>query len=210
MTYDCTNQATRIDLAIAALISGSHDAKDLVQRLHDREFREHLWRHLRDAIVEFEVALEFEPLIANQWSLIERWNSGKIARGFKKLAAVRDWQRSTKWGRDAERAKQRARDALAKTQLVRVACALCGSLFHVQQRTIKRSKKSKRVCVTCRTRNSIGIPVTIGDKTKTLTEWARSYGLNPSTVFYRIKRGLSVREALEEPLNGRGRKEDAS
>lgn len=42
------------------------------------------------------------------------------------------------------------------------------------------------------------------DKTKeskTLTEWARSIGANPSTLYCRLKRGMSIDEALEASTN---------
>lgn len=154
----------------------------------------------RDCSIQFEVAREFAPLCGNPWERVERWYFSKIQRGFRKLAEVRDWQRSTTWGRARERASQRERDALARTRRVTVSCSLCGGKFSIQEINIKKSKSNKRVCQQCRTRNSMGKPITIDGRSKTLTEWARDYGMVPSTAYYRIRSGMTIVEALTKPL----------
>lgn len=46
--------------------------------------------------------------------------------------------------------------------------------------------------------------------TKTATEWARTLGLNPSTVLERMRRGLSHEQALANVVRSRGRAVDAA
>lgn len=44
-----------------------------------------------------------------------------------------------------------------------------------------------------------GIPVTIGDTTQTLSAWCRHYGIHRNVVEHRIKKGMSVEQALIKP-----------
>lgn len=47
---------------------------------------------------------------------------------------------------------------------------------------------------------------TVDGETHTLTEWIEMYGLDIKTVLYRLKKGMSMKEALTEPLKNRPKK----
>lgn len=47
---------------------------------------------------------------------------------------------------------------------------------------------------------------TVGNETKTAAEWAKCTGLNPATLRYRLRSGMSDEEAVTKPSKGRNRK----
>lgn len=59
--------------------------------------------------------------------------------------------------------------------------------------TMKEQGNNKRTC----------IYLTHNNETHTLTEWAEITGLNPNTLYKRIRKGWSVEKALTEPVKQR-------
>jgi hypothetical protein len=49
---------------------------------------------------------------------------------------------------------------------------------------------------------TFGKYVTIDGVTKNLSQWAREYGISVSTIYTRIKRGLSVEESITKKVRG--------
>jgi hypothetical protein len=154
--------------------------------------------------LSIDIAEEFSALSVQGWDLVESWARRRYLRKLARLCEVRDWQRTTTWGRERERIAQRARYAKESLETQMAQCHVCGRSFIIKSISVRKGRHRRRTCSgACRLRLAVGRgrPIEIGGITMTLQEWAVARGMDPSTVWYRVKRGMSPEQALSAPLH---------
>jgi hypothetical protein len=155
-----------------------------------------MWSDLRR-----DVEQQFARLVGVPWERVE-W---AMAQGIVAEQAYERERQLTRYTSVIEREMRRTRRAkwrkMARQLAVSVrACGICGRMF---ERTLFEQAEGKTSACSpaCKRLAAGSWPLfAIGSQRDTLTGWAKRYGVEPATVKHRMKRGLSIEQALTAPI----------
>lgn len=153
-----------------------------------------------------EIAAEFRALDGGvPWDRIEDWCY--VAR----LYQERQWSNYGKWWHKTTAGKRYIREwrrqnrALLRATVIGIGkCVVCGGGYERRPTDSKGKRTCSRACRSIGFNGNVRFVVIDGVR-KSLTAWARQYGINQSTLSRRLKRGMNIREALTAPPTRPGR-----
>jgi hypothetical protein len=153
--------------------------------------------------LHLEIAAEFRALDGGSpWARIEEWFHVRKFYKLRHWASYAQWWKKTTAGKRFNREWMRRKRALLRSVVVGLSkCTVCGREYE-RRATAKQTRRTcSRSCATTLRNAGTSHFVTIDGRTKSLTQWALEHGIGQTTLHYRLKRGMNIRDALTAPLH---------